>query len=360
MGEGYIVRRGGVGGTLGFPEYTYNGGDGSFTETRNETNKYWELKLLSSGDLTFTKLGNASGGIDVFLLGGGGAGANTGSTAVGGGGYYNTLIARSVVKGTIYQAIIGAGAESAGNAGGSSSFLGETAQGGGAAIATSGDYTVNSNSGSNVNFYLTTTATTYDRVGNGAQTVRLKVENGDYVKPNAETNGRYPGWYKGREGFYTFNPPITLQKLYYTAGKGADQTQIFGTGDVVSGPGETDDASCRGQGGGTSGIKGGDGIIVIRPAAVRITTQPADTTATTDANAIFSVVAAGRKLKYQWQFLPTGTGAQWSATTATGANTNQLTIQALSYRNGYKYRCIVSDGYNNQVISNEATLTIFA
>lgn len=359
MGEGYIVRRGDAGSDLGFPEYTYSGGDGSFTETRNETNKYWELKLLSSGDLIFTKLGNASGGVDVFLLGGGGAGANTGSTAAGGGGYYTTLVARGLTKGMTYQAIIGAGAENIGGIGGSTNFLEETVQGGRAGeapeIGTASCTATGSPAGNNIYSYTSNTDT--NRKIEGSGTVALTL-----LYPLQTTKHTQTGYiiYRGVGVWYLCNAP-TVNKIYYTpgvAGEGADQAQIFGTGDIVSGPGEINDASRRGQGGGTSGIKGGDGIVVIRPAAARITTQPADTTATTDANAIFSVVAAGRKLKYQWQFLPTDTDAQWSATTATGANTSQLTVQALSYRNGYKYRCVVSDGYNNQIVSNEATLTI--
>lgn len=361
MGEGYIVRRGGVGGGLGFPEYTYNGGDGSFIEIRNETNKYWELKLLSSGGLTFTKLGNASGGVDVFLLGGGGAGANMGSTAVGGGGYYTTLNARNLAKGVTYQATIGAGAENIGSAGGSSSFLEETVQGGGAGEApesgTASCTVTGSPAGNNVYSYTSKSDTNRTIVGNGTVTLTL-------LYPLQTEKHTQTGYiiYRGVGAWYLCNTP-TVNKIYYTAssdGIGADQTQIFDTGDIVSGPGEINDASRRGQGGGTNGVKGGDGIIVIRPAAARITTQPADIAVAVDANAKFSITAAGRKLTYQWQFLPTDTDAQWSNTTATGATTSQLTIQALSYRNGYKYRCIVSDGYNNQVISDEATLTISA
>ena len=36
----------------------------------------WKIRFLTSGTLTFTNLNGAEGGIDVFLVGGGGAGGN--------------------------------------------------------------------------------------------------------------------------------------------------------------------------------------------------------------------------------------------------------------------------------------------
>jgi hypothetical protein len=77
---------------------------------------------------------------------------------------------------------------------------------------------------------------------------------------------------------------------------------------------------------------GGSGIIVIRNArnnSVFITTQPQNTTVSENANAIFTVIAVDSGLTYQWQFLPTNNNV-WSNTSATGATTNSLTIQALS------------------------------
>ena len=41
-----------------------------------------------------------------------------------------------------------------------------------------------------------------------------------------------------------------------------------------------------------------------------------------------------------------------------GYNTDTLTVTATIARNGYKYRCIVSDSYGNETISETATLTV--
>ena len=42
----------------------------------------------------------------------------------------------------------------------------------------------------------------------------------------------------------------------------------------------------------------------------------------------------------------------------TGYNTNTLTVQALSYRNNYEYRCVITDAQGNSATSNGAKLTI--
>ena len=105
---------------------------------------------------------------------------------------------------------------------------------------------------------------------------------------------------------------------------------------------------------------GGSGIIVIRNArnnSVFITTQPQNTTVSENANAIFTVIAVGSGLTYQWQFLPTNSNV-WSDTSATGATTNSLTIQALSHCNNYKYRCVITDAAGNSIVSAAAILTV--
>ena len=81
-------------------------------------------------------------------------------------------------------------------------------------------------------------------------------------------------------------------------------------------------------------------------------------TAAESANAVFTVTATGTGLSYQWQFLPTGSGTEWSDTSATGAKTNQLTVQALSYRNNYQYRCVMTNGDGVKTTSLPATLTV--
>ena len=123
---------GSAGGGTGMPEYTYTGnasliddGDGN-----------WRIKFLTSGTLTFTKLGSAKGGLDVFCVGGGGAGgsgywdAGNGYGKAGSGGYTTTTKSIQVTANTNYSIVIGAGGQSAFAPGGSTSAFGVTANGG--------------------------------------------------------------------------------------------------------------------------------------------------------------------------------------------------------------------------------------
>lgn len=99
----------------------------------------WNIRLLTSGNLTFTDLKNASSGVDVFLVGGGGGGtavganptqpsnlsANFGSPG-GGSGYTKTYSSISVASNTAYSATIGAGGAIGANGGQSSITIGST------------------------------------------------------------------------------------------------------------------------------------------------------------------------------------------------------------------------------------------
>ncbi len=100
---------GSAGGGTGMPEYTYTGN----ATLIDDGGGNWRIKFLTSGVLTFTKLGNAGKGIDVFLVGGGGGNGNSANIsdwcAAGGGGYTKTVKSLIVQKGVEYQIIVGAG-----------------------------------------------------------------------------------------------------------------------------------------------------------------------------------------------------------------------------------------------------------
>lgn len=134
--------QGSGGGTgTGLPEFTFSGGEGTYIFTE-EGNGDWNLKILSSGNLVFANLGNALGGVDVFMVGGGGGG---GGRAGGGGGYTKTLTQQVLQRGTTYQLVIGAGGAGgsySANAadGGPTTGFGETANGGkGGTLVDGGD-----------------------------------------------------------------------------------------------------------------------------------------------------------------------------------------------------------------------------
>ena len=116
------------------PEFTYTGdyeivNDSDEPITVSQGN--WKIRFLTSGTLTFTNLNGAEGGIDVFLVGGGAAGATGSNTCHGGGGGY-TLTTKNVSLqiNTPYEIMVGAGGNAAAAQGGDTSAFSYTATGG--------------------------------------------------------------------------------------------------------------------------------------------------------------------------------------------------------------------------------------
>jgi len=99
-----------------------------------------------------------------------------------------------------------------------------------------------------------------------------------------------------------------------------------------------------------------EGLNVVTVTAPKITAQPADATVAEGGTAVFSVTATGNNLSYQWQYRsPSG---NWTNSAAQSATTASLSIGAISARNGYKYRCIITDATGAAVVSDAATLTV--
>lgn len=126
------------------PEFTYTGdfeivNDSDEPITVSQGN--WKIRFLTSGTLTFTNLNGAEGGIDVFLVGGGGGtkwsvGGKIHSGGAG-GGYTQTGKAITVTTNTPYQIDIGSGGIGAAD-GGTTSAFGLSASGGGSPASSAG------------------------------------------------------------------------------------------------------------------------------------------------------------------------------------------------------------------------------
>ena len=99
---------GGGGGGTGQPIFTFTPDDGTTGGWTlvDDGNGDWRIKFLKSGVLVFTGLGNASGGIDIFLVGGGGGSTDT---AGGGGGYTMTAKGYILSVGSEYHITVGDG-----------------------------------------------------------------------------------------------------------------------------------------------------------------------------------------------------------------------------------------------------------
>lgn len=87
-----------------------------------------------------------------------------------------------------------------------------------------------------------------------------------------------------------------------------------------------------------------------------ITSQPKSVTAVKGSTVEFTVVASGEGLTYQWQWWKAEINA-WTNTTVSGNTTASISVEATEARNGYQYRCLVSNslGY---VVSDPVMLTV--
>ena len=101
----------------------------------------------------------------------------------------------------------------------------------------------------------------------------------------------------------------------------------------------------------TSGIA----VLTVKTPAV-INTQPKSVTAYTNTTARFWINASGDIESYQWQY-KTPSGSSWLNATAEGNKTATLMVPVTKGRNGYRYRCVVTDTLSNKVITDVVTLT---
>ncbi len=100
-------------------------------------------------------------------------------------------------------------------------------------------------------------------------------------------------------------------------------------------------------------------VTAAETSAIKITSHPAAKTATVGTTAKFTVAATGTGLTYQWQYSANG-GSTWGKTSSTGSTTATLSVSAVNARNGYLYRCVITDSNGNKVTSNSAKLTVTA
>ena len=91
---------------------------------------------------------------------------------------------------------------------------------------------------------------------------------------------------------------------------------------------------------------------------VAIETQPTNVEVAVGSDAKFTVElnkTAG--VAYQWYFSNTN-GDTWAKLDLEGYNTATLTVKALAYRNGHRYKCMITDQFGNVIESNVVTLSV--
>lgn len=102
----------------------------------------------------------------------------------------------------------------------------------------------------------------------------------------------------------------------------------------------------------------GAAVLNVEPPALQITAQPESQTAVAGDSVVFRVTASGEDLVYRWQYSKNGIGWFNSSSTFVGNNTAAMTVPATLARNGFRYRCIVTNASGYKVISDAALLTV--
>jgi len=97
--------------------------------------------------------------------------------------------------------------------------------------------------------------------------------------------------------------------------------------------------------------------VTLKLVTLKITSQPVNRYMLAGKTAVFSVKASGNGLKYQWQYRTSSTGS-WKTATATGNKTASMSIAAAASRNGYQYRCKITDKHSNVIYSKIVTLKL--
>lgn len=85
--------------------------------------------------------------------------------------------------------------------------------------------------------------------------------------------------------------------------------------------------------------------------------QPEDAIVTVGETVKFSIKAVGTALYYQWMYSVNG-GVGWNNSTGADAKTDTLSIQATQARNGFQYKCKVTNHAGISIFSNKAQLYI--
>ena len=96
-------------------------------------------------------------------------------------------------------------------------------------------------------------------------------------------------------------------------------------------------------------------VITIETQPLAITGQPASVTTQAGKSVTFSVTATGNSLSYQWQYQGR-TSTKW--TNFANATSASMTKMPSASWDGWKVRCVVTDGSGNTVASDTAVITI--
>ena len=87
--------------------------------------------------------------------------------------------------------------------------------------------------------------------------------------------------------------------------------------------------------------------------------QPESFTGKAGDTAVFSVMATGYQVSYQWQYQNAGS-EEWRNSSMAGSNSSILVVSVNASRNGQKYRCVLTDGDGKMLVTDTVSLRIKA
>ena len=85
--------------------------------------------------------------------------------------------------------------------------------------------------------------------------------------------------------------------------------------------------------------------------------QPQNNVKAAGETAYFQTKISGVGLRYQWQYR-TSASDSWKASGLGGSSSNRLSVPVIKGRNGWRYRCMVTDANGSRVFTQEAVLQV--
>jgi len=92
---------------------------------------------------------------------------------------------------------------------------------------------------------------------------------------------------------------------------------------------------------------------------IMIISQPIEYVGAVNDDVVFTVGVTGNGLVYQWYY-SSDHGSTWTKCTSPGYNTDTLQVALRAYRNGYQYKCVITDAFGESVASNVVSMTVKA
>ena len=102
-----------------------------------------------------------------------------------------------------------------------------------------------------------------------------------------------------------------------------------------------------------------DAATLIVETVITINDQPNDQLVALGYKGQFTVAAEGEGLKYQWEYKRPGSDL-WINTAMEGATKATVMIETTTARDGYQYRCKITDAAGNVTFSEAATMTVLS